>query len=103
VDRDDEQVRALFAEVGAQQGPPLGISADGIARRGRRIKVARLGAGVAAGLTVVAVITFSVILAANRPTEPATPPPATVTTTDTVDTTAVPTTTTTSPTATTTD
>ena len=93
MDRDDEQMRALLAEVGEQQGPPMGFSADGIARRSRRIKLARWGAGVAGSLTVTAVIALSVFLATNRPTPPATPPPITITTTDTPTTTPVPTTT----------
>jgi hypothetical protein len=81
MDRDDEQMRALLAEVAEQQGPPLGFSADGIARRSRRIKLARWGAGVAGSLAVTAVITLSVVLATNRPVPPATPPPITITTT----------------------
>jgi hypothetical protein len=95
MNQDDEQMRALLSEVGEQPGPPLGFSADGIARRSRRIKLARWGAGVAGSLTVTAVIALSVFLATNRPAPPATPPPITITTTDfpTTTTTPVPTTT----------
>jgi hypothetical protein len=82
MNQDDEQMRALLSEVGEQQGPPLGFSADGIARRSRRIKLARWGAGVAGSLTVTAAIALSVFLATNRPAPPATPPPITITTTD---------------------
>jgi hypothetical protein len=105
MDRDDEQMRALLAEVGHQQGPPLGFNADGIARRSRRIQFARWGAGVAGSLVVAAVITLSVALATNRSVPPATPPPATITTTDTPEATGTPTssaTTTDTPTTTTT-
>lgn len=104
MDRDDEQMKALLAEVAEQQGPPLGFSADGIARRSRRIKLARWGAGVAGSIMVTAVITLSVALATNRTTPPATPPPITITTTDTLGTTDIATpTTTTSQTPTTTE
>lgn len=80
---DDDRMRALLAEAGGQQGPPMGISADGIARRGRRIRLARWGAAVTGGLAVAAVITVSVALAANRHVEPATPPVVVTTTVDT--------------------
>jgi hypothetical protein len=78
MDRDDEQMRALLAEVAEQQGPALGFSADGIARRSRRIKLARWGAGIAGSVAVATVITLSVALATNRTAPPATPPPATI-------------------------
>lgn len=94
MDQDDEQMRALLAEVAEQHGPPLGFSADGIARRSHRIKLARWGAGVAGSLTVTAVIALSVVLATNRPVPPATPPPITITTTATPTESATPTTTT---------
>lgn len=92
MDRDDEQMKALLAEVGEQQGPPLGFNADGIARRSRRIQFARWGAGVAGSLVVAAVITLSVALATNRDVPPATPPPATITTVDSPEATGLPTT-----------
>ena len=81
---DDEQMRALFSAVGEQPGPPLGFTADGIARRGRRIRLARWGAGAAASLVVAGALTVTIALSANRNVEPGSPPPAPpeVTTTD---------------------
>ncbi|GAB1508347.1 hypothetical protein [Actinophytocola sp. KF-1] len=73
---DDEQMRALFTAVGEQPGPPLGFTADGIARRGRRIRLARWGAGAAASLVVAAALTVTVALTANREVEPGSPLPA---------------------------
>jgi hypothetical protein len=97
VNHDDERMKELLAQVGDQPGPALGFTADGIARRGRRIRLARWGAGVAAGLVVAAAITTTVVLTANRDVEPATPPTITQTedTSDTPTTTDVPTATTT--------
>lgn len=103
---EDEQMKALFTTVGEQPGPPLGFTADGIARRGRRIRLARWGAGAAASLVVAAAITTTIALSAKRDVEPGTPPPQPeITTTDVPTTTPdVPTTTedTTAPTTTTT-
>ena len=100
---DDEQMRALFTTVGEQPGPPLGFTADGIARRGRRIRVARWAAGVAASVVVAGAITTTIALTANRPVEPGTPPPAPeITTTDVPTTPDMTTTTTTTATTTTT-
>jgi hypothetical protein len=82
VDREDEGLKELFTSVGAQEGPPLGFSADGIARRGKRIRWVRRAAAAAGGLAVAGVITLSVALAANQPVGPATTPPATTTTED---------------------
>lgn len=82
MDREDEELKALFTTVGAQEGPPLGFSADGVARRGKRIRWVRRAAVAAGGLAVVAVVTLSVALAANRPVGPATTPPPLVTTED---------------------
>ncbi len=80
---DDEQMRALFNAVGEQPGPPLGFTADGIARRGRRIRLARWGAGAAASLVVAGALTVTIALSANRNVEPGSPPaPPEVTTTD---------------------
>jgi hypothetical protein len=106
VNDDDERMRELLSRVGEQPGPALGFTADGIARRCRRIRLARWSAGVAAGLVAAAAITTTVALTANRDVEPATPPnitktedtPATPTTTDFPTTTT--TTTTTNPTTT---
>lgn len=81
---EDEQMKALFTTVGEQQGPPLGFTAAGVVRRGRRIRVARWGAGVGAGLVVAAAVTVSVALAGNRDVEPATPPVVDTTTEETV-------------------
>ena len=92
---EDEQMRALFTTVGEQPGPPLGFTADGIARRGRRIRVARWSAGVAASLVVAGAITTTIALTANRPVEPGNPPPPELTTTDVQTTPEIPTTTTT--------
>jgi len=83
VDTDDERVRALLARAG-EPGPPLGFTSATIARRGRRIRLMRWGAGVAGVVAVAAGVTVSLLLVANRPIQPAsTPPPpaATVTTT----------------------
>jgi len=85
VDREDEELRSLFTTVGAQEGPPLGFSADGIARRGKRIRLIRRTAAAAGTLVAVAVVTVTVAIATNRPVqpvEPATPPPPVVTTTE---------------------
>jgi hypothetical protein len=80
---EDDQMKALFTTVGEQPGPPLGFTADGIARRGRRIRLARWGAGVGASLVVAAALTTTIALTANREVEPATPPPPPeITTTD---------------------
>jgi hypothetical protein len=100
VNDDDEQMRALFGAVGEQPGPPLGFTADGIARRGRRIRLARWGAGAAASLVVAGALTVTIALSAIREVEPGSPPPAPpeVTTTDALTTPDIPTTTT--PTAT---
>jgi hypothetical protein len=88
VDQEDERLKELFGEVGGQQGPPLGFSAAGIARRGKRIRFVRRAGAAAAGLAVAAVVTVSVALAANREVEPGTPPtPPTLTTTDDLSTT----------------
>jgi hypothetical protein len=96
VSDDDEQMRALFTTVGEQPGPPLGFTADGIARRGRRIRLARWGAGVGASLVVAAALTATIALTANRPVEPGTPLPGPeITTTDVPATPDIPTTTTT--------
>ena len=97
---EDERMKALLTGVGEQPGPPLGFTADGIARRSRRIRLARWGAGVAAGLVIAAAITTTIVLTANRDVEPGTPPP--VTTTDITTTTTTTTTTTDVPTTTTT-
>lgn len=96
---EDDQMRALFTTVGEQPGPPLGFTADGIARRGRRIRVARWSAGVAASLVMAGAITTTIALTANRPVEPGTPPPE-LTTTDVQTTPEIPTTTTTTTTTT---
>jgi hypothetical protein len=82
---DDDQMKALFTTVGAQPGPPLGFTADTIARRGRRIRLARWGAGAAASLVVAAALTVTVALTSNRDMEPGTPPlpGPQITTTDT--------------------
>lgn len=90
MNHDDERMKELLARVGDQPGPALGFTADGIARRSRRIRLARWGASVAAALVVAGAITTTVVLTANRDVEPATPPtitktedtPATPTTTD---------------------
>lgn len=84
MNEDDEQMRALFTTVGEQPGPPLGFTADGIARRGRRIRLARWGAGAAASLVVAGALTVTVALTANRDVAPGSPLPAPpeVTTTD---------------------
>lgn len=80
---EDDRMRTLFTAVGEQPGPPLGFTADGIARRGHRIRLARWSAGAAASLVVAAAITTTVALTANRDMEPGNPGPApTVTTTD---------------------
>ena len=81
---DDEQMRALFNAVGKQPGPPLGVTADGIARGGRRVRLARWGAGAAASLVVAGALTVTIALSANRNVEPGSPPPAPpeITTTD---------------------
>jgi cytoskeletal protein RodZ len=80
---DDEQMKALFTTVGEQPGPPLGFTADGIARRGRRIRLARWGAGVGASLVVAGAITTTIALTANRSVEPGTQLPGPeITTTD---------------------
>jgi hypothetical protein len=92
VNHEDEQLKAIFGEVGGQPGPPLGLTADGIARRGRRIRLARWGAGVAASLVVAAAITTTIALTAHREVEPATPPAPEFTTTDVPTTTTTPTT-----------
>lgn len=78
--KEDEQMKALFTTVGEQQGPPLGFTAAGVVRRGRRIRLARWSAGAAAGLVVAAAVTVSVALATNRDVAPATPPPVVGTT-----------------------
>jgi len=103
VDQDDDQMKALLAAVGEQSGPPLGFSADGIARRGRRVRAVRWAAGVTAAVSVVFAVTLTVALAARRDVEPANTPPTTVST-STIDLTpnTTITTTTTKPTATTT-
>ena len=81
---DDDQMKALFTTVGAQPGPPLGFTADSIARRGRRIRLARWGAGAAASLVVAGALTVTVALTSNRDMEPGTPLPGPeITTTDT--------------------
>ncbi len=92
---DDEQMRALFTTVGEQPGPPLGFTADGIARRGRRIRLARWGAGAAASLVVAGALTVTIALTANREMAPGDQPPAPpeMTTTDVLTTPDVPTTT----------
>ena len=81
---DDEQMRALFTTIGEQPGPPLGFTADGIARRGRRIRLARWGAGAAASLVVAGALTVTIALTANREMPPGDrpAPPPEVTTTD---------------------
>ena len=81
---DDEQMRALFTAVGEQPGPPLGFTADGVARRGRRIRLARWGAGAAASLVVAGALTVTIALTAQREVEPGDrpAPPPEVTTTD---------------------
>ena len=94
MDQEDEQMKALLTGVGEQPGPPLGFTADGIARRSRRIRLARWSAGAAACLVVAGAITTTIILTTNRDVAPATPP--SVTMTDTPTTTDVPTTTTSS-------
>jgi hypothetical protein len=100
---DDEQMKALFTTVGEQPGPPLGFTADGIARRGRRIRLARWGAGVGASLVVAAALTTTIALTANREVEPGTPLPGPeITTTDVPTTPDGPVTTTTTTTSTTT-
>jgi hypothetical protein len=95
VDDDDQQMRALFTTVGEQPGPPLGFTAEGIARRGRRIRLARWGAGAAASLVVAGALTVTVALTADRGVQPGNqpPPPPEVTTTDVPTTPGVPTTT----------
>jgi hypothetical protein len=100
VNQEDEQMKALLANVGEQPGPPLGFTADGIARRSRRIRLVRWGAGVAAGVVAAAAITTTVIITTSREVVPATPPSVTPTVTPTgvPTTTDVPTTTTTTPT-----
>jgi hypothetical protein len=90
VDQDDEKVRALLARAGDQPGPPLGFTSATIARRGRRIRAARWGAGVAGVVVVVAGVTVSLLLVNTRPVQPASPPPppattVTVTTTTTLE------------------
>lgn len=97
MDHEDEQLKALFTTVGEQPGPPLGFTADGIARRGRRLRLARWGAGAAASLVVAAAITTTIALTANRSVEPGSPLPDPGTTTTGVPTTpeGAPTTTTT--------
>src|SRR5690349_826206 len=82
-DDDDDRMKALFTTVGAQPGPPLGFSAATIARRGRRIRLARWGAGAAASLVVAGALTTAVALTSNREVEPATPQPLPTLTTDT--------------------
>lgn len=82
MNEEDEQMRALFTTVGEQPGPPLGFTADGIARRGRRIRVARWGAGVAASLVVAGALTTTIALTADRDVRPGTPPAPEITTTD---------------------
>ncbi|GAA3432897.1 hypothetical protein [Kutzneria kofuensis] len=85
---DDEKVRALLARAGDQPGPPLGFTPAAIARRGRRIRLVRWGAGVTGVVVVLAGVTLSLLLVTSRPVEPASPPspPApTSTVTTTVD------------------
>jgi hypothetical protein len=93
VDPDDERMRALLARAD-EPGPPLGFTAATIARRGRRIRLLRWGAGVGGVVLVAAGVTVSLLLVANRPIQPASTPPPPVATTTTTDT---PLTTTTSP------
>lgn len=81
MDHEDERLKALLTTVGEQPGPPLGFTADGIARRGRRVRLARWGAGVAAGLVAAGTITTAVVLAANPDLRPGTPPPPPITST----------------------
>ncbi|TVT28541.1 hypothetical protein FNH05_30140 [Amycolatopsis rhizosphaerae] len=68
----DPEIHRLLASTGAGQGPPLGIDASGIIRRGhlvrrKRKRFAVLGSAVATG---GAVITIAALLAAGRPPEP---------------------------------
>lgn len=99
---EDDQMKALFTTVGEQPGPPLGFTADGIARRGRRIRLARWSAGVGASLVVAAALTATIALTANREVEPGTPLPGPeLTTTDVPATPDLPTPTTTTTTTTT--
>ncbi|MFC4853126.1 hypothetical protein [Actinophytocola glycyrrhizae] len=93
MDHEDDRLKALFTSVGEQPGPPLGFTADGIARRGRRIRLARWGAGAAASAVVAAAITTTIALTANRDLQPGTPPAPEITTTDVPATPDVPTTT----------
>lgn len=72
---DDEKVRALLARAGEQPGPPLGFTPATIARRGRRIRLVRWGAGVTGVAVVLAGATLSLLLVTSRQVEPASPPP----------------------------
>jgi hypothetical protein len=93
-------MKELLARVGDQPGPALGFTAEGIARRSRRIRLAQWSAGVAAALVVAGAITTTVVLTTNRDVEPATPPTITKTEdTPTPTTTDFPTTTTTTTTS----
>jgi hypothetical protein len=101
VDHEDEQLKALFTTAGEQPGPPLGFTADGIVRRGRRVRMTRWAAGAAASLVVAGALTTTIALTANRDERPGGPAPAPqLTTTDAPATTPETTTTTTTPTTT---
>ncbi|QUQ62400.1 hypothetical protein [Kutzneria sp. CA-103260] len=95
MDTDDERMRALLARTD-EPGPPLGFTAATIARRGRRIRLLRWGAGVGGVVVVAAGVTVSLLLVTNRPVQPASPPPVANTVTTTTTTTLAPLTTTTS-------
>jgi hypothetical protein len=56
----DDEIKAIFADVGAGQGPPLGIDAHDIIERGakirrRRKRLAVLGASATTAVAIVAI------------------------------------------------
>ena len=72
----DDEIKAIFADVGAGQGPPLGIDAHDIIERGakirrRRKRLAVLGTSATTAAAIVAIALASVsTLAARCPSSP---------------------------------
>lgn len=76
--RDNEDIRRLLADAGADQGPPLRLDAVEIAERGRRVRrrrhqVAVIG-NIAAVTLIAALIMVSLLVTSRDRVPPAVPP-----------------------------